>query len=145
MSLNRRTIWHPAWDHRKDGRGQHGVELIFLVTGPKGAVQFLLYTNWMRIDNGAANGRLLPIFQSNAMNPMPADRGYHSLVPMYEGQPWREDCPYLGGKPCYYDGSGLNSEALFVTLVNDGDDAMWTALEEYYHSTFDQVEASACP
>lgn len=30
-----------------------------------------------------------------------------------------ENCPYLDGKPCYYDGSGLNAEPVFDILVKD--------------------------
>lgn len=46
-------------------------------------------------------------------------------------------CEWLGGKPCYYDGSGLAAEEYFKTLVAEGSEALWEKLEGYYKETFE--------
>lgn len=69
--------------------------------------------------------------------PLPVNVGYHSPNPMYEGQSSVADsCKYLGGKPCYYEGSGLAAEDYFDTLVRYGGDAVWELLENRYHELF---------
>ena len=120
--------------------GVHGVNLKFLVKGPKGVIQFLIYTNWMLPHNmeelkAKCDGHYC------YLEPMPADIGYHSYVPMHEGEaPISKSCEYLEGKPCYYDGSSLNAEPIFDIMVSRGGDAMWAELERWYHDTFDCPE-----
>ena len=41
--------FYPAFDRRKDPKGNygiHGVDMRMILKGDKGAVQFVLYTNW---------------------------------------------------------------------------------------------------
>lgn len=87
--------------------------------------------------------------------PMPADLGYHSKVPLYDGQEpmrtmlrspkfkdgnfepgvWGDPiiCPYLEGDvPCYYDGSGLNARPVYQKMIVEGEESVWATLEEYY-------------
>lgn len=133
----------PAWDRRsadpsKD-YGVHGVELRFVLKGEKGAVQFVLYTNWQ-----------LPHVREELdrknrdhffCRPQPADLGYHSPVPLHEWQsPCNDSCEYLDGKPCYYDGSSLNAMPVYGRLLREGDEGVWNALEDYYHSIFEEGE-----
>ena len=67
----------------------------------------------------------------------PADIGYHSPVPYYEGQEViQQSCEYLNGKPCYYDGSSLNAVKYFDIMVREGSEALWKALEKYYDDVF---------
>lgn len=135
--MSERTItFGAAWDKRdpnpSKNYGVHGVDLRFVLKGAKGAVQFVLYTGWML-------PHVTKEFEAKGLkmtNPLPADLGYHSHVPMYEGQSVIEDhCSYIGG-PCYYDGSGLNAEPVFDTLLSEGSDGVWRKLEEYYVETF---------
>jgi hypothetical protein len=89
------TEFFPAYDKRdpnpKKNYGIQGVSMRMLVKGPEGAVQFLLYTNWhlphvaeeMRKRTAM---RLLTSSSLRLFEPLPADLGYHSLKPMYEGQ-----------------------------------------------------------
>jgi hypothetical protein len=73
--------------------------------------------------------------------PLPADVGYHSPVPMYEDQePITKECEYLDGKPCYYDGSGLRADEVFDILATEGSDGVWRELEAFYLSTFGELE-----
>jgi hypothetical protein len=162
----------PAFDKRdpdpRKNYGIHGVTLRMILKGAEGAVQFVLYTNWQLphvMEEQLARGDHL------FCEPLPADLGYHSPRPMYEGhEPMGakrtkfidndgrfdevyplntldkiieseptgtfDPCPYLDGKPCYYDGSGLQAERIYNVLLAEGSDGVWRALEEYYRSTF---------
>jgi len=128
----------PAYDKRDDdpakNYGVHGVNLRFVLKGPEGAVQFLLYTNW-HLPHVAKEWENKPRILTD---PMPADVGYHSPVPMYEDQLiMSETCSYLDGKPCYYDGSGLMAQDGYEALVSGGGPGIWDYLENYYRATFE--------
>ena len=72
--------------------------------------------------------------------PLPADLGFHSPKPVYKGQRRSSnECQYLDGKPCYYDGSGLNAKRVFGILVKKGGEAVWKELEDYYKETFGEL------
>lgn len=144
----------PAYDRRNDPRGNfgiHGVDLRMILKGEKGAVQFVLYTNWQlpkvsqEQDNGilreARTGQLNDISLRCTYHPLAADLGYHSPTPRYEDQDvCQQSCEYLDGKPCYYDGSGLNAERIYTVLLTEGSDGVWGELEAYYHRTFETTE-----
>ncbi len=128
----------PAFDRRhidpSKNYGIHGVNLRMILKGEKGAVQFVLYTNWMLPHVQMELEAKYP--DHHFCHPLPADKGYHSLKPMYEGQTSFEDsCEYLDGKQCYYDGSGLNAEDTYRILLEKGSEGVWQDLEEYYYST----------
>jgi hypothetical protein len=119
----------PAYDKRDDdSKKNYGVGALmlrFILKSDKGAVQFVLNTGWY-----------LPHVQLTG-EPMPWDLGYHSPVPMYDNQPIvTDECPYLDGKPCYYDGSSLNAEQVFEVMLREGIDSVWAFLEEYHHQRF---------
>lgn len=141
--LKRDIYFTAAYDKRHPDPGKnygiHGAEMRFVLSGDEGAVQFLLYTNWYlphvtRELESKRDGKY------NYFLPMPADIGYHSPKPIYEGQEvMAETCEYLGGKPCYYDGSGLQAEVYFEVLVSEGGEALWKKMEHYYHELFDET------
>ena len=143
--LERKIMFTPAYDKRdpnpSKNYGIHGVEMRWLVTGPKGAIQFVLSTNWhLKAVQEELDERLDRRFPHLSCHPMPMDLGYHSPVPMYEGQTCIEkECEFLGGKPCYYDGSTLNAEKPYWILVEKGGDALWEYLEGYYRYRFEEV------
>ncbi len=134
--------FRPAYDKRdpdpSKNYGIHGVDMRFIFRGDLGAIQFVLYTGWHLphvqkdlLSRCRATPNYCPI------NPLPADIGYHSPKPMFDGQGTMTDnCEWLDGKPCYYDGSGLNAEEYFQILVEKGDDGLWEAMEKYYNDTF---------
>lgn len=99
------------------------------------------------------------------LSPTGADLGYHSPVPMYEGQePIREIykspkiirdkngefadlipavygdpviCPYLPNDvPCYYDGSSLQAQEVLKILVDSGIEKTWEYLDYRYQNQF---------
>src|SRR5215813_5387513 len=84
--MERIFVIRPAFDKRdpdpKKDYGIHGAEMLFLVKGEKGAVQFVIYTNWMlphvQKEWEKEHGRYMP---SVFGKPIPADVGYHSPVP----------------------------------------------------------------
>jgi hypothetical protein len=138
----------PAFDSdpHKD-YGIHGVEMRFVLKGPRGAVSFLLYTNWQlphvtretdeRTAAKALAGGDIAVALRCLYHPIPADRGYHSPVPLYEGQRALGPCPYLDGAPCYYDGSSLNARVVFEALLREGGEGVWKELEYYYRSALE--------
>src|SRR3990172_7669793 len=105
----------PAFDRRdpdpNKNYGIHGMELRFVLKGSKGAVQFLIYTNWYlpHVAKELARKYTSTIYIETFFMPMAVDIGYHSPEPMYEGQMVMKDCEYIG-KDCYCDGSGLWAE-----------------------------------
>ena len=128
----------PAYDKRDPdptkNYGIHGVNLRMVLKGQRGAVQFLLYTGWQL-------PHVRDEFKERAASVLPADVGYHSPVPMYEGQAEiAESCEYLDGRPCYYDGSSLAAERFFDVLTHEGDAGVWRELERYYVETFEELE-----
>ena len=121
--------WGPAYDKRdpdpSKNYGIGSVTMTWYVRGEGGAVQFQVMTGWYLPELA------LP------KEPMPSDLGYHSLFPQYDGQePLRRECPVLGGRPCYYDGSTLSAQRVFNLLVTAGGDAVWNYLDEYYAQLF---------
>ena len=136
--LIREIRMRPAYDKRNEdpskNYGVHGAELGFYLRGEAGAVQFIIFTNWHLPHVHAewnARGCREPRFCG--YKPMPADIGYHSKMPRYEGQTMlTSECEFTGGGPCYYDGSGLNAEEGFKILVAEGHEAVWKWMENYY-------------
>lgn len=135
MSELQRVIeFDKAWDRRssdpKKDYGVHGVDMRWYVKGPLGVIQFVVYTNWMLSDMGRNRDKIMP--------PMPADIGYHSPRPMYEGQGQMDPCALLPQGKCYYDGSSLNAERYFDILVAQGGEALWVELEKEYARRFEE-------
>lgn len=144
MNLTREIKFRPAFDKRhadpKKNYGIHGVDMLWILKGPVGAVQFLVFTGWHLphiIAEWEQDAKEHPVTGKQLMcQPIPADLGYHSPTPVYDGQQCNE-CDLLPGKKCYYDGSGLNAEPVFKLLVEKGDEAVWKFLEDYYRDIFD--------
>jgi hypothetical protein len=155
--FTRKIAFSPAWDKRssdpKKNYGIHGVEIRWYLTGPKGIVQFVIYSNWM-LPNVAMEQRARTITDIRGRSqedadrllrvihePMGADVGYHSPKKLYKEQTGWADCRLLKaaglGDKCYYDGSGLAAIDMMEVLLKKGGEAVWKKLEEYYHRTFD--------
>lgn len=147
MDFERKIVFSPAFDKRdpdpKKNYGIHGVTMHWYLKGDKGVIQFVIYTNWQlphvwkEQDQKPCDPD--PDYRHFMCRPMPADIGYHSPKPMYEGQePIRVSCDVLDGKTCYYDGSSLNADPIFDLLVKEGGEAVWKEMERYYHQTFEE-------
>jgi hypothetical protein len=117
--------------------GRHGLNIRFVSKGDAGAVQFLLYTGWTPQHASPSSIGVRDVRDWGGQHMMPADLGYHSKTPRYDGQePIDKACEFCGGQPCYYDGSRLNANDAMYALVNGGDAALWAFLDAYYDATF---------
>jgi hypothetical protein len=83
--MERIVEFNPAYDKRDSdpskNYGIHGVNLRMILKGTKGAIQFVVYTNWhlphVQAELDRRHDHIL-------CHPMPADLGYHSPTPRYE-------------------------------------------------------------
>ena len=143
--FEKRVTFHPAFDRcahePSKNYGIHGVEARWVLIGPKGATQFLLFTNWMLPDGNCPiglqhNASIAQMDRGTLRNPMPADLGYHAPEARYEGQEAME-CDVLPAGRCFYDGSGLRAEGVYKTLLFEGGDGVWKTLESEYRALFE--------
>ena len=149
--FTRRIVFHAAYDKRhpdpKQNYGVHGVDLYFFLIGPKGAVQFLLFTDWQlpgvrSVAETLGHKRNAdPDLYRRICSPMPADIGRHALVPHSAWETvCKTECDLLGGKPCYYDGTSLGAYDVFEILVAGGDEALWAELDRRYDLWLDSPQ-----
>ncbi len=129
--------WQPAFDKRHDdpekNYGIHGMELRFVLKGPEAATQFLIYTNWLMKHCQQEADRLHhDRFPHLVCHPLPVDVGYHSLRRVEPNQEPHDECEYLDGRRCYYDGSSNLALDLYWRFVAGGDAVVWRELEERY-------------
>jgi hypothetical protein len=130
-------------DHTNYGVGS--VQIRFVLKGKKGAIQFLIGTDWYPPHVQESMKFRLSQRAPECVRPKPDgwDVGYHSLVPMYEGQEKMSDsCEYLDGKPCYYDGSSLRADEWVKDIfLKEGSDGIWLEMEKEYVARFGTKEA----
>lgn len=118
--------------------GIHGLTIRFISKDADGAVQFALCTGWLpqKVARSKFGSRYVRAY-GKGIGALPADLGYHSKKPRYDGQePIAAACEFCDGQPCYYDGSGLNAHDAMYALVNGGEAALWTFLDAYYDRVF---------
>jgi hypothetical protein len=143
--MDRAVYFEPGCDTGKPPRKSvAAMRIRFVLTGDRGAVQFLLGTDWypLSVQNDAGWSGHYTMYRET--KPMAWDLGYHSRAPMHDDQIMIEEkCSYLGGKPCYYDGSSLNAEPIRDEFLARGDAAVWESLEHYYVDTFGKDEEEA--
>lgn len=137
QEFTRDIQFSPAFDKRHpDPRKNYGIESVtmcWLLRGPVGVIQFKVSTGW--------NLPHVVRCSSDAVDfPMATDLGYHSPHPMYDDHMLvSEECSVLGG-PCYYDGSTLNAEEPLRLLIEQGHEAVWDHMKNYYKSLFEGGE-----
>lgn len=112
--------------------GLHGLDIVFYVNGEKGAVYFILSTGWL--PKSEPTNEYIDFGKSE---PYPVSLGYISKEPFYSYQEKiKERIDFLDIDEYYLDRSGLDSKDAFYSLVNGGDDALWSFLEQYYRYTY---------
>jgi hypothetical protein len=125
--LTRLVRFGSAYDKRHDPDGDfgiHGVDIAFILSGPKGGTEFEIMTNWYLPQNRNVHSGQIHTFGSYV--------SYHAKSPQTEGQqPCTPDCEVTGGV-CYRDGSGVAGDQYFELLVAGGDEAIWKLLERKY-------------
>lgn len=134
--------WIKPEPHRNFGNAS--VRMRFVLIGAKGAVQWMIGTEWMpeAARNDVARRRAahrLTRRDDEGQKPVGYDLGYHAREPQYEGQRPHGECEYLGCA-CYYDGSGLAADELVEGFLNGGDDWVWNRLEAYYQCRFEGAD-----
>ena len=117
-----------------DNYGQGSVGFEAYLKGPHGAVQFKMGTDWTISDCEFHYPR-----KAHNFGPSAHDLGYHSPLPMYDGQePISDECEFLAdGGACYYDGSGLNAQKVMARFFREGLPGVWWELEDYYRERFE--------
>lgn len=137
--FRREVTMRGAFDKRstdpKRDYGIHGMDLKFLLHGPKATMQFLVYTGLHLPHIHEELHRKRGPGDAWLSAPQGADIGYHADVPQYEGQTGME-CEYRPGKRCYYDGTSLGADEFMPEFLAGGSEAVWTMLEHRYHSRF---------
>lgn len=110
---------------------------VFYLKGPKGAIQFMIGTEW-GVQSVRDHLAKFPMRDRDSyQKPTGWDLGYHSHEPMYEGQDkMGDDCDVTGGV-CYYDGSGLNADAMVEGFMAGGTEWLWPKLVEVYRNRFE--------
>ena len=102
--LTKLIEWTPAYDRRhrdpEKNYGIHGMNLRFILIGPKGTTQFLVYTNWMLPENRKTWNEKVAACLCQSQ---PADAGYYAYAPQRDGQePLSQSCAAKDEKthPC---------------------------------------------
>lgn len=154
--MNRKLIFIPAFDRTDpDPKKDYGVgclELLFMVMGEKGVVQLQLLTQWYlphvmkrRLEWLKRDVRMgkEDFLLEHFIEPNPIDLCYFSLVRNNEDETFFEEgLSYLGNIPYYYgykyydDEQRVAKEVAFRKLVDEGDEALWKYLEDYYVEVF---------
>lgn len=137
----------PAFDKRSDEPGKnYGIgscRITFILKGEKGAMQFMIGTNWY-VPSAREHLKNFPMSRSDLQQkPDGWDVGYHSYKPMYEDQTSMTGECHVLNAPCYYDGSSLMADEWVEQFVAGGTDWLWKKLEEQYHSRFDEAKEAA--
>lgn len=112
----------------------------FIVKGAKGAIQFQLNTGGYLKEvacKWANEGKLTYSFNNEPMLGIIQgwDLGYHSPIPMYEGQSKMKDCDIIKGG-CYYDGTSLGADKPLQIYIEKDEEGLWKFLEEIYEERF---------
>lgn len=123
----RRLRLQPCYDLRAHPKnhGIHALEFEWSVSRSNFAIVWRLFTDWWSQD---LRENWLSRFGKSDLPDGLGDLGYHSPVPMYEGQWSTEGCVHTGGGRCYYDGSVMQSSEMFELPVNDPAE-LWPELE----------------
>lgn len=106
-----------------------GDRKVWLLSGPRGVVQFLLLELTDR-----HSALYDDVVQHDGKVWMAADVGYHSPRPRYGSQEAMGPCEYLDGVQCYYDGSGMAAIDLAKKWAEHGydEEVIWESLAGYY-------------
>ena len=141
--FKREVHFYPAFGDvdlvKRHDQGIGGVKIRFVLVGPLGAIHFSISTDWYPAhiqEEQWEKGRS----RYFSLAPEGSDISYHSPVPIYEGQSKHESCEWLGGIPCYSDGSSLCADKIRDVLLAEGDEGVWREMEKWYHERLEETE-----
>lgn len=152
MTLTRKIHFTPGYDKRPKSPGDinygiHGGHFEFIVSGPRGVIDFSLNTNWFPTSVEEEWNSILEMTK-NRSGAFGWSCVAHSKTPFPPEGEWDTDCNspsqfkcgWLGDVPCYCKGTGYEfPRKLFTLLCNEGDEALWLALEKHYHEVYDSL------
>lgn len=165
MSFRRQVHFEKGYNYLHETghsrRGQHGMQIRFLLIGPEGATQFLMFTGWtplgevdadrkhhepvhidkegLRVSNFGTGDYYYGLVRA----PSGFDLGYHWLHPTYAGQEDYGPCRFLNSQTCYYDGSGLKADEVLLDFMSNGESAVWRHLVKRYRRSSEEAAAYA--
>ena len=125
--FTRKVIFRPGYDKRNAGYGLHNLEIVFVLIGPLGAVDFCVHKTW---------------FYTKTAREHLLKWGIHPFDSPYDKSPWLASINYFVGRdnPCYFDGMNSGApEVLMEEFVAKGESVVWEELERWYRIWF--VEA----
>ena len=135
-----------AYDRRSDtpsiNYGISSCRISFILKKDDKAVQFMFGTDWYLPETIAEYKRIgnknktppCNLRGENDCGVSGWDVGYHSPIPMYEGQEKRS-CNILEGE-CFYDGSSLRADENKEILIREGSEGVWKFLEKEWNMKF---------
>lgn len=127
--LTRSIKFIPGYDKTKEGFGSHPPEIMFTVTGPKGAINWTLCTGWYFTNTGEpAPVHLDPYSVGIYTHEHPTQSA------LAEGDPDVMECELLGG-PCCSRYLGSHTD-LIETLKRQGEEPIFALLELTYAEEF---------
>lgn len=142
--FDRRVEFTKAFERIEEGYGRASAEVWFILHGPEGAVNLRVLTGWwlpsQRSDVGAelANMKLISAGY-------PAALGVHSYTNL--GDDWQPhlECGALGGSECWSNCAGgfMLTERIFDTLIVEGEEAFWLAMQRVYNRTLSPAAVPA--
>lgn len=115
------------------------VRMTFYVRGEKGAIQWMIGTEWGIEPTRAHLAKFGWSKHDDPRKPTGWDLGYHSPVPHYDGQSKMDGHCDVIGSGCYYDGSGLNADLLIEGFLAGGTEWLWPKLIEVYRTYFEDA------
>lgn len=142
--FERRVAFEPGYNYLHETgpkrRGQTGMRIRFSLIGDQGAAQFLMSTMWTPLGEVDANVRIKePVhcdhgdsFGGLIRPPSGSCVGLHSRKPFaYETEAAPGKCDLWNGD-CYYDASFCASDDVLLDFIQEGDEAVWRHLAEWY-------------
>ena len=117
--------------------GIASMQIRFLLHGEHGTTQFALFSGWYP-EKVPVPGRSWTDWHHTA--PAGLDLGAHWDTPWSEymteedGAYAHRECDMRASGMCWYDGSSLRADEFMETFFREGDDAVWTLLENEYRT-----------
>jgi hypothetical protein len=133
--------FYPAWDRRNSDPGKdygiHGVGLRIVLVGKRGAIELIVFTNWMlpHVQQDLNKN----FFDHLSCGPYPVDVLIHSKKPTDLNEAPRSKCVYLGKDKCYANSKHQYTKEVWDTLLYKGSEGVWEHLLKIYKEEFSNV------
>lgn len=145
--FERRAKFVPGYNYLHETgpqrRGQHGMEIAFALIGPLGAIAFEMNTMWTPpgiVDAGSREVVHVDYEQTDRWGTTGLVRPpsgiavfvhWRKAFDAFLSEP-RDGCGWLDGDPCWGDATYTGSDPILRRFIKEGEDAVWSALDEWY-------------